>query len=383
MLEKKTSAFSKNDSLCLKGLAIFLLMCIHCFGAEKRFAGFEFNFWPLGQDLYVDLAYYCKICVSIFAFISGYGLYLSAKGKANDITQSNKWVTSRIIKTLNGFWFVYVVCFIALFCANLLIDSRYLQDGMVRGAVYAFLDFLGVAGLFGTPMLNASWWYMSAAVVYVALMPLLVRWTDKLGWFSLLTVIVMIPRVLFNSDFFGATNIYSFILPVYFGALFARFEIFEAIEKIKVSKNKVVNNILLFVIGVFLVLVSIYVWIRVPFSVLWEYHFGVAPLFVIVFCNRFIFRDGGHIFKVIRVVFSFLGKHSMNVYIFHSFLRVFFLKDFIYSLKYPTLTIVTLLAISLVISVILELIKKLIRYNKFIDFLHNKILSLFDLKKKA
>ncbi len=377
---KTTVAFSKTDSMCLKGLAIILLMCIHCFGNTTRFAGFEFNFWPLSQDLYVDLAYYCKICVSIFAFISGYGMYLSVKNKADDLNATNKWIVSRAFKILSGFWFLFAVFFVFLFFFNGLPQKVYLKDGLVRGSVYILLDFFGVSELFGTPMMNGSWWYMSAALIFVIFMPLLVRWTDKLGWASLLAVLVIFPRILFNSKYFGATNAFSFILPVYFGALFAKFNIFEKFEKFKLVKSKILNECLLFISGLFIIFVSIYIWIRIPSSKLWEYHFGVAPLFLIVFCNRFIFREGGKLRKVINAVFAFLGKHSMNIFVLHTFYRANILKDFLFSMKYPVLTIFSLLLISLVTSIVVELIKKVIKYNNLMTLLENKILSLFPSK---
>ncbi len=377
---KTTDAFSKTDSMCLKGLAIFLLMCIHCFGSTSRFAGFEFNFWPLSQDLYVDLARYCKICVSIFAFISGYGLYLSAKNKVGDLTTINKWTVSRIVKTLSGFWYWYVICFVVILFYNGLPKKIYFDDGIARGAIYMLIDFLGLGELFGTPVLSGSWWYMSAAIVYIVLMPLIVRWTKKWGWFSLFSAIVIIPRILFNSDFFGASNIFTFFLPVYFGALFAEFNIFEKFEKFAIVKNKKLNEFLCIVLGVITVFVSIYIWICVPYKVLWEFHFGVAPVILIVFFNRFIFRKGGFLRKYINKVFFFLGKHSMNIYIFHTLLREQILKELLYSMKYPIFTILSLLLISLVISVVFELIKKLIKYDNLIAFLEKKLLSLFPSK---
>lgn len=374
---KSTVAFSKTDSMCLKGLAIFLLMCIHCFGATERFAGFDFIFWPLSEKLYVDLAYYCKICVSMFAFISGYGLYLSARKNTGSINDTNKWMLSRYFKTMGGFWFVYVIAFVFFFFVKGLPQKIYLEDGMVRGVVYILLDFLGVSGLFGTPRLNGSWWYMSAALIFVVFVPLLIKWTDKLGWFSLLAVLVIFPRLLFNNECFGASNPFTFIPAVYFGALFARFKIFEKIEDFKLLKNKYLNEFLLFVIGLIGVFASIYVWIRVSYKVLWEYHFAVAPLFVIVFCNRFVFRQGGVIRKAINTVFAFLGKHSMNIFVIHTFYRIHLLEDFLYNMKYPILTIVSLLLISLVTSIVFEFMKKVIKYNNFVSFLEKKALSLF------
>jgi surface polysaccharide O-acyltransferase-like enzyme len=145
-------------------------------------------------------------------------------------------------------------------------------------------------------------------------------------------------------------------------------------------KNKKLNEILLLCLGVVTVLVSIYIWIRVPYKVLWEFHFGVAPVILIVFFNRFVFRQGGFLRKNVCKFFFFLGKHSMNMYIFHTLLREQILKEFLYSMKYPILTILSLLFISLAISVVFDFVKKLIKYDKLIGLLENRVLSLFSSK---
>lgn len=374
---EKITAFGKNDSACLKGVAILILMVFHCFGDAGRFKGYEFNFSPFGQDLFVDLALYCRICVSIFAFISGYGLYLSVKNKTNSINETNKWVALRYIKTLSGFWIWYVICFVFMYFFNGLPKEIYFGKGIVRGSVYVLFDFLGLGKVFGTPLLNSAWWYMGAAVVYIALMPLLVRWTDKWGWFSLFTAIVIIPRLILDNEYVGTSSIITFILPVYFGALFAEFGLFEKIERISVSKNKFLNEFLLLFGGILVILVSIYIWIRVPYKVLWEYSFGVAPVLLIIFLNRFVFRQGGRLRKSINTVFSFFGKYSMDIYIFHTFIRAHILRDFLYSMGYPVLTILSLFFISLVVALVFGLFKKLIKYDGFISWLEKKAMSLF------
>lgn len=374
------SAFSKRKSTCLKGVAIILLMCIHCFGSAKRFAGFEFNFWPFEQDLFIDLAYYCKICVSIFAFISGYGLYLSVRKKVDSIAETNRWLISRIIKTMSGFWFIYIISFVALFkIANSPIE-KYFVDGTVRGVVYAFLDFLGVSHLFTTTTINASWWYMSAAIVFILFMPLLVKAVNKIGWVLSFVLVVIIPRVLFNGESFGAMGIYTFVLPVFLGALFAQYNLFEKINNFKLLKNKVLNEIVLFVGLVFAIFVSIYIWIRVPYTKIWEYHYGFAPLLVIIFCNKYLFNGENIISRFLCVIFAFLGKHSMNIFVFHSFIRVNLLNEFVYSFKYPIVTIIVLLLLSLAVSIVFELMKKLIRYEKLMNLLENKLVSLIPVK---
>ena len=67
---------SKTDSGALKGTGILIMLFHHLFLAG-RFDGFEISFWPFSAAQITHIASFCKICVSLFAFISGYGLILS------------------------------------------------------------------------------------------------------------------------------------------------------------------------------------------------------------------------------------------------------------------------------------------------------------------
>ena len=104
-MEKKE--FSKDNTLALKGIAIIMLLFHHCFSTVSRFENYSVSFFPLTQNFVVEMTLTFKICVSIFAFITGYGLVLSLRklSKKYDWTnkQIGKWTVNRIIKTLAGF----------------------------------------------------------------------------------------------------------------------------------------------------------------------------------------------------------------------------------------------------------------------------------------
>ena len=57
-------------------------------------------------------------------------------------------------------------------------------------------------------------------------------------------------------------------------------------------------------------------------------------------------------------VMSFFGKHSMNIFLFHTFIFGYWFKDFIYSSRNPFIIFFLLLGICVIISLILEQIKK-------------------------
>ena len=144
----------------------------HCFLDPSRFAGHIVSFAPFSQSAIVSLSYFSKICVGIFAFISGYGLYLSAIKQPRSAKAVSGWTVSRLIKTMSGYWLVYILALITTWIYAGLPVKTYCTNGNIRGLLYGALDFLGVASLFKTPTMNSTWWYMGAAVLFIVLVPL-------------------------------------------------------------------------------------------------------------------------------------------------------------------------------------------------------------------
>ena len=109
MSNNKTSAsFSVTDSMAIKGIAIILMVFHHCFFRADLTADYAIVFYPFSHDFVVRMALVCKICVPIFAFLSGYGLYISFRsGSENHPVR--QWTLKRLLSTMSGFWFVYIL----------------------------------------------------------------------------------------------------------------------------------------------------------------------------------------------------------------------------------------------------------------------------------
>lgn len=69
---------TKNHTKMLYGLAILLMLYHHLFCAGRLDTEY---LSVLGPVLEEKLDWFCKICVAIYAFISGYGLCVSTPGK--------------------------------------------------------------------------------------------------------------------------------------------------------------------------------------------------------------------------------------------------------------------------------------------------------------
>lgn len=54
---------------------------------------------------------------------------------------------------------------------------------------------LGLSYALGTPTYNATWWYMSLAIVLIAVVPVFIRAFDKFGY-SILILAFLLPRLI-------------------------------------------------------------------------------------------------------------------------------------------------------------------------------------------
>lgn len=367
------NGLTKNDSLSIKGIAVLMLLFHHLFMSADRFEGYTVSFAPFSQDLIVDIAFIFKVCVSIFAFITGYGLLKSISKTPLDRKNVFSWNITRLIKTMSGFWFVYIIAFVVTF----LIDKRpvtvYFNDEhSLNGIFYIIADFLGLANLLDTPTLNSTWWYMSAAIIFILLVPVVYLISKKVGYLPVMIGICALPRLM-NVGYPGGINLYTFILPVVFGMIFADYNVFEKISE-RAPKNKVAAYIvhLLFFGGILIAGRFIpYMYDR---TVIWEVTYGVIPVVFICLFRYCIIR-----IPVIKNVLKFLGEHSMTIFLSHTFLRANYLKDFIYSKNHFIVIFLVLFVLSLALALVLDGLKKLCRYDKLIakltEKINNKILA--------
>ena len=86
----------------------------------------------------------------------------------------------------------------------------------------------------------------------------------------------------------------------------------------------------------------------------------MIPFILILFLKEYVFRIPG-----LKRLLGFLGKHSLNIWLVHTFVRDY-LKPYLWSLKYFALVPLAILLISLVLSVVINALKKYIGYDGLI-----------------
>lgn len=80
---------------------------------------------------------------------------------------------------------------------------------------------------------------------------------------------------------------------------------------------------------------------------------------------------------------GFIGRHATNIFLIHLFIKTIYFKNFIYEHGNFLTGWALLLIISLGVSVIIEGIKRIIRFGSGVKWLCSKILCIGDSTEKS
>ena len=361
--------FTKEHTMQMKGIAIIILLFHHCFLNAQRWATvpyeklattkewgyYPISFAPFSSHTIQYLASFSKICVAMFVFMTGYGMWVSYESQKKKTTMSN-YIKKRMVTLMTGFLIIFVVTEILAIPTGRFIEV-YGHD--FRSVVYMIIDALGLAKLLGTPLFCLTWWYMSLAIVLIMIFPFIHSIMEKYQWIVVVASII-VPRA---CGFGQSTDLFRYLLAYTLGMYFAQHDLLARIKE-KFMEQNVAGKLLSLIVSLIGLAVIIKcrqnAWIGWKYLDFWD---GFAAMYVIVLSYIYILNG-----KWIVKGLGFLGKHSMNIFLIHSFYRDVFFHEFTYSFYYAWLDYIVLMAISLVTSIVLEWFKKLIRYEKFIDW---------------
>lgn len=361
--------FTKEHTMQMKGIAIIILLFHHCFLNAQRWATvpyeklattkgwgyYPISFAPFSSHTIQYLASFSKICVAMFVFMTGYGMWVSYESQKKKTTMSN-YIKKRMVTLMTGFLIIFVVTEILAIPTGRFIEV-YGHD--FRSVVYMIIDALGLAKLLGTPLFCLTWWYMSLAIVLIMIFPFVHSIMEKYQWVVVVASII-VPRA---CGFGQSTDLFRYLLAYTLGMYFAQHDLLARIKE-KFMEQNVAGKLLSLIVSLIGLAVIIKcrqnAWIGWKYLDFWD---GFAAMYVIIISYIYILNG-----KWIVKGLGFLGKHSMNIFLIHSFYRDVFFHEFTYSFYYAWLDYIVLMAISLVTSIVLEWFKKLIRYEKFIDW---------------
>ena len=331
-----------------------------------------------------------KICVSVFIFLSGYGMTKSYNNRISKIGTSRlnagettRFILKRYISLEGGFLFVYLLSLIVITCCNpeKTASVYAVGNGNRYPVVGVIADALGLAYGFSTPSLNGTWWYMTIAFTAVLILPIAVITVKRYGAFAYLLPLLAVPFLGVHSEMISA-----YLSPMLLGVAAAENDWLVKLKNWTGSgqrnerKNKPKATVR--VIKCFAVLALIIVfgywrctsteaWIVDRLDLLAESIQITALSFLLVyFCFDFISGGG----EGLSSAMAFIGRHATNIFLVHTFIQWNYATDevFIYGLRYPLLIFIGLLGLSLAASIIIEQLKRLTRYDRLLSALRRK-----------
>ena len=333
---------TKTDTNVLKGVALLLLLCHHCFYAGEPFGDIMIN----GVPLIGRLGSFSKLCVAIFVFLSGYGLTAQTMSKGG-IGNIFSFYRRRYVKLMVNYWLIWLI-FVPL---GVLVFHRTFP--MVYGNHYifrAFWDFLGLhQAVLNEAGYNATWWFYSCIIVLYLMYPII--WRFRRLWFIMIPFAIVFEMVIFHVPFFGPSNVGPYLLSFVCGLSYAY-----------------VNP----QVGTFDLKSKVFLMAVLLLACEYRFHIGATYLWdaAIIITGIFIYSIIS-IPKYLSEVLAFLGKHSFNIFLFHTFILVYYFHDYIYWSRNPLLIYLTLLAVCIPISMFIEWSKQYFH----IDQLQNRLMG--------
>lgn len=164
-----TSAFTKENTNIAKGIAVIMLLIHHLFFINQKplFNDIVLFRWDsIEYGVFYICSAICKVCVSLFAFLSAYGVYISYE-KSENVIQFYK---RRFFKLYLHFWLIWL-----LFVPIIIIFFNKSFDVVYhRPVIINFLtNFLGIQSFFNLyGGYNGSWWFISLIILFYLLFPL-------------------------------------------------------------------------------------------------------------------------------------------------------------------------------------------------------------------
>lgn len=354
--------FDKRQSNIAKGVAALLLLWHHVFYNNQRIKD---SITPLintgGTPLVCFFSIFFKVCVAIFCVLTGYGLFKSFSSFADrnridgkfKLTRQLVFVKNHFLNLMSKYWFVYVVFGLVGIAIG---ASRFtMYEGSILSGI---IDFFGLASLFNTPTLNATWWFMYMIIIFYILFPIVYKlfsYSPELVLMLSLLLLILPPLPVI-----GEFQKYQscFIIGMYISK-------YNLLERISNKLDSMPKRLSVCFAGLLAV-----AYFRFDMSNTSKY-----DAFFAIFIILSSFTILSHI-PILRRVLEEIGKYSALIFMSHTFIYAYYFRNFIYWFKYPPLIFIVLTAVSYGVARLVDWLMKITRYNKLFELLTTK-------KKKA
>lgn len=298
--KSKVGGFTIEYTNYIKGIAVFLLLIHH-------FVFVPFHIPFRSGNLQELVVLFTKVCVALFAILSGYGITKSyQKNVLNGQQRDGQFTLIHIKKLLTNYWWVFIPTLVLCLCVGFRGPFTKLYGNGIQGILYCLLDFFGMRALIYSPTLCNTWWFIEATLVFYALFTPIYKCYKKAPYILLPVLFLpLVYKVFFKTPaFLKTTDREVFYLAVFaVGMVFADFNILDkAVTFSFKHRYKMLFG------AVALLLFSMMGAVYIP--MIGMLLFAVVIIFAAIAIMAFPYS--------IKTVLTFCGKYSMNVFLIHS-----------------------------------------------------------------
>lgn len=361
VMEEKinTFALTKQDTAVLKGIAIVAMLMHHVWGCA-----------PSWVEPYTGVLGFLgnvgKVCVAIFLFCSGYGLSvgyskvmeacrLQGGDWKNGIKATLKFLAKRFVKLYAGYWPIFLI-FVPI---GVLLFGRSLSvvygDSQIGWSLLR--DILGIGGW---NSYNITWWFNRLIVILYLSFPI-IYWCCRYVPWIILPISMGIMLFDYKLPAIGDYEIIFWQCPFVYGILWHKWQGYLGRVHHILSKYLGITLLILFFV------LAVLCYCRIKHVINPILHYDFSGLYVDPFITVAIVTIISIVPKIplFTSVFAFFGKHSMNIYMTHTFFFSYWFTGFFYSCELGGgMNIMALLIICILISLIIEWLKQKTKWNE-------------------
>ena len=327
MNSNKAEYISKQESQVLKGVSILLMLFLHLFN-QMRNVDLCNTLFFIGDRPLVYILTRASNPVAFFLILGGYGMYIVyKKGDAHRVT--------RIIKLLIHFWIITII-FITI--GHLMFPDRY--PGSLIKVIKNFTSY--------QTTYNGELWFLFPYLFLSLTSQWLFMFANRFRTRYVLIILFILhlfasflisryrDNFLYpNYWIYNPVRYINLMFPFFMGAMAAKHRVFSFFSNF---------NWQLFAWPLLIILIIT----RCMFETsIINTFYAFVFFFLFLKTRRFQFIDK---------VLGFLGKHSMNMWMIHSWFCYYLFHDFIYGFKYPVFIFIVLVIISVLCSMIVNVI---------------------------
>lgn len=258
------------------------------------------------------------------------------------------FVKNHLLNVMSRYWFVYIV--FGLLGVAIGASRFNVYEGDV---LFGIIDFLGLARLFLSPTLNSTWWFMFVIIILYIIFPLIYKIASYSPELVLaISFAALISPIIFEEYYYVIRQFQVYQFAFIMGMYCSRYNAFERIS------NKLDTPLKRWIVSGLSVLATAVACLRLDINPRYKLD-TVFAIALIVASFTVLSR-----IPILNRVLEELGKYSAVIFMSHTFIYLYYFRDFIYWFKYPVLIFIVIAIASYIAARLVELLMKLTGYNK-------------------